>query len=386
MGKLRSYLTQVQDFIANPISRNVVLNDLFQEALEVLFNDNKELPKEAIVLKVFPDNQTFKELKDGEQQFQSAILRIKDLHDCVPDPIRLLNNSTNGEVNNSIQIHGVYFSREPLANNNTNQDSIGMVNVGDIVKIEFIDGVPRFGEIIGEADSEYKKLEFISEKLEDQNKKIDNNKFASLFDKKEPVSLGDLKGIQEGREEASDSLDAASNNPLLTGQKITNGKLPEQALYTVPGKTDTNGRPVQVLAEISDEFKQLLIDFKDHFGYDLELTDTYRSFDRQKQIKDSYIAQNKGQKAATPGTSPHGWALAFDCNTVGRDGIQGFQGEIYKWLFDNAPRRGFWNPSWLQEGATNKDGKSMEEPWHWEVINKKQYLEIFSAIESEQAE
>ena len=46
MGKLRSYLSQVQDFIANPISRNVMLNDLYQEALEFLFNDNKEEAKE----------------------------------------------------------------------------------------------------------------------------------------------------------------------------------------------------------------------------------------------------------------------------------------------------------------------------------------------------
>ncbi len=47
MGKLRSYLSQVQDFLANPMSRNVVLNDLYQEALELLFNDNTESPKRS---------------------------------------------------------------------------------------------------------------------------------------------------------------------------------------------------------------------------------------------------------------------------------------------------------------------------------------------------
>ena len=386
MGKLRSYLTQVQDFIANPISRNVVLNDLYQESLEVLFNDNKESPKEAIVLKVFPGNQTLKELKDGEQQFQSAVLRIKDLHDCIPDPASLLYSSTNGEINNCIQLHGICFSREPLTNSSANQDTIGIVNVGDVVEIEFIDGVPRFGEVIRQASSEYINLQFISEKAEDQNEKIDTSNLVSSFDKYDPVSLGDLVGIAEGRETASDSLVAASKNPLLAGQKIINGKLPDAALYTVPGKKDLSGRPVRVLVEVSDEFVQLLQDFKAHFGYDLGFTDSYRTYERQVGIKASYESQGKGQLAGPPGQGPHGWGLAFDCITKGKDKIKGFDGEIYKWLFVNAPKRGFWNPTWAQKGAKNPKGKSTEEPWHWEVINRKKYVKIFNAIEAAEGE
>lgn len=384
MGKLRAYLSQVQDFIASPISRNVMLNDLYQEALELLFNDNKEPPKEAIVLKVFPQNQTTAELKEGEEQFQSAVIRIPGLHDCVPDPVRLIKNSTNGEVNNCIQIHGVCFSKDPLTSTESSTSPPEMVKVGDVVRIEYINGVPRFGEVI-KKEREYAKLQFISEAPEDQDLIVNEEELLSKFKAREPASLEDLVGKQ-GKEIASQSLEAASNNPLLAGQKITNGKLPQAALFTVPGKKDNKGRPVRVLVEIADEFQQLLIDFKEHFGYELLLTDTYRSFERQQATKDRYTKEGRGHLAATPGRSPHGWALAFDCNTKGSDGIKGFDGEIYKWLFRNAPKRGFWNPSWLQKGATNKDGKSTEEPWHWEVINKKDYLKVFNAIESEQAE
>jgi len=371
MGKLRSYLSQVQDFIANPISRNVMLNDLYQEALEFLFNDNKEEAKEAIVLKVFPQNQTTGDLKEGEEQYQSAVLRIPGIHDCLPDPARLASNSSQEETSYYIQLHGVCFSREPLTSIDSATSPSPLVKVGDVVKLDYVDGVARFGEVV-RSDTDYTRLDI-------------EGGLASEFVKVQAAPLEDLVGKQ-GKEIANESLEAASKNPLLAGQKITNGKLPQAALYTVPNRKDNKKRPVQVLAEIGDEFEQLLIDFKEHFGYDLLLTDTYRSFERQQAIKDQYTKEGRGHLAATPGRSPHGWALAFDCNTIGSDGIKGFDGEIYKWLFVNAPKRGFWNPSWLQKGAKNKNGKSTEEPWHWEVINKRQYLKLFSSIESEQAE
>lgn len=193
MGKLRSYLSQVQDFIASPITRNVMLNDLYQEALEVLFNDNKEPPTEAVVLKVFPQNQTADELKDGEQQFQSAVLRVPGLHDCIPDPVRLVKDSTNGEVNNSIQIHGVYFSKEPLASVDGAESESVLLQVGHVVPIEFIDGVIRFG-IPKRKNPDYAKLQFISEKTEDQGLIVDEQEIQSKFKGREVVTIEDFVG------------------------------------------------------------------------------------------------------------------------------------------------------------------------------------------------
>ena len=112
---LRKYLSQVQDFATDLVSRNNLLNDLYQEVIEMLLHDDKEPPKEAIVLKVLPNTQTADELKEGKEQYYTADLRIPKLHDCLPDPARKLNNSTNGEINKTIQYHTVCFSREPLS-------------------------------------------------------------------------------------------------------------------------------------------------------------------------------------------------------------------------------------------------------------------------------
>lgn len=190
MGKLRSYLSQVQDFIANPISRNVMLNDLYQEALEVLFNDDKEPPKEAIVLKVFPQNQTTGDLKEGEEQFQSAILRVPKLHDCLPDPLRFMEQCPAGYINNSIQMHGIYFSREPLASIDSTQNPSALIKVGDIVPIEYIDKTIRFGAPIG-IDTEYAKLQFVPEETEEQDKIITQKELQKVANEREAVLLGD---------------------------------------------------------------------------------------------------------------------------------------------------------------------------------------------------
>jgi LAS superfamily LD-carboxypeptidase LdcB len=381
---LRKYLSQVQDFATDLVSRNNLLNDLYQEVIEILLHDDKDPPKEAIVLKVLPNAQTADELKEGKEQYYTAVLRIPKLHDCLPDPARKLKNSTNGEINKTIQYHTVCFSREPLSSVDGGGNPAPAPLVGDRVKLEFVDGIPRFGVSVGK-HPDYTGLQFLSEDPNEQKNNMPSNSLADVMGTAEIKSLDDLLG-KDGNQITKESLEAASRNPALTGQKITNGKLPPEALALIPGLKDLSGRPVQFLAEVADEFLQLYNDFEAHFGYKLQITDSYRSYKRQEDTKKRYTAQGKGHLAATPGYSPHGWALAFDCNTYGQDGKNGFDGEVYKWLFINAPKRGFWNPSWLQKGAKNKNGKSTEEAWHWEVVNKSQYIKVFNGIESEQAE
>lgn len=63
-----------------------------------------------------------------------------------------------------------------------------------------------------------------------------------------------------------------------------------------------------------------------------------------------------GPKAATPGSSNHGWGFAFDFATGG----QGFNSNVYKWLVANGWRFGFVHPLWARPGGSNP------ESWHWE--------------------
>ena len=68
-------------------------------------------------------------------------------------------------------------------------------------------------------------------------------------------------------------------------------------------------------------------------------------------------------KTARPGSSNHGWGMAFDVkNKNGR--MLRFSSEEYHWLVKNAATYGFYHPSWAHE-----DG-SLPEPWHWEVDPK----------------
>ena len=145
----------------------------------------------------------------------------------------------------------------------------------------------------------------------------------------------------------------------------------QEALTTIEGYKTVYGTPVRFLTEVVDEFQLLREDFEDHFGYDLPLTDSYRDYDGQVKARAKH-----GSGAATPGTSRHGWGLAFDFNTkmiVDGKEVKWFESPRYKWLFKNAPKRGFHNPPWAQKGG------SKPEAWHFEVIGADKYIAIFGA-------
>ena len=81
-------------------------------------------------------------------------------------------------------------------------------------------------------------------------------------------------------------------------------------------------------------------------GIDLTLTDSYRDFDEQVDLK-----RRKPGLSATPGKSVHGWGFAVDV-AVGMP-PKGFGQTVYSWLKDNGPGLG-WHL-----------GRPKDEPWHW---------------------
>ena len=363
MSKIRSLYEQSMDNLSDPVSRNKLKHDLlFDVAVEVL-DDTKVLPKEAIVLKVLPQNSTGIDLNKGDQQYQSAILRIEFLHDSLADPARIYKIGSNGATNKAIQAHGVYYSIEPFDSSDSSQNTTTILRPGSIVPVELIGGVYRFGIPKGVHDD---YIAFNpSEDRDDQFSLPTKKELMKAFKNNYPTLLEDMTG----QEIVEDSLQAASSNPLLTDQTITNGKLPTEALTVVEGVFDRRGRPATFLTEVAEEFELLMADFEEHFGYPLPLNDTYRSYDRQVKTKEKY-----GKKAATAGTSKHGWGLAFDFNTKMKvDGkeVIGFDSPRYKWMFENAPKRGFHSPSWAQKGGKN------EEAWHFEAIGANDYIAIF---------
>lgn len=98
--------------------------------------------------------------------------------------------------------------------------------------------------------------------------------------------------------------------------------------------------------------------FFDDRGEHIKITDSYRSINGQWSVW-----RSKRHLAAYPGTSVHGWGLAFDLGS----GINVRSSEAHKWMQRYAGRYGFFNPNWATPGAP---GFQKDEPWHWEFDSK----------------
>ena len=127
--------------------------------------------------------------------------------------------------------------------------------------------------------------------------------------------------------------------------KGTNGKLSTEGLCELWGTGSYARADAAVaLAALNEAYIQ-------KFGNNMCITDGYRTLSSQYSLKSS-----KGDFAATPGTSEHGWGLAVDlCAST-------YQGSVKtQWLRTNAPLFGWDNPAWARPG-----GSGATEPWHWE--------------------
>nr|WP_276582167.1 M15 family metallopeptidase [Cellulomonas sp. RIT-PI-Y] len=97
------------------------------------------------------------------------------------------------------------------------------------------------------------------------------------------------------------------------------------------------------------------------FGEPIKVTDAYRDFAGQQSAKASWCARGKCNMAATPGTSNHGWALAFDLG----EGINSYDTAPYAWMKNHGSEFGFFHPTWAEPG--HKD-YAKSEPWHWQYL------------------
>ncbi|NLT56354.1 MAG: peptidase M15 [Actinomycetales bacterium] len=129
--------------------------------------------------------------------------------------------------------------------------------------------------------------------------------------------------------------------------KGTNGQLNTSALCTLWEKGE------QLRPDAAVAFAKLNVAYRQRFGRNICITDTYRTLSQQQSLH----AQKPGM-TATPGTSNHGFAAAADlCG-----GIEDFGTVQYLWMRDNAPRYGWDAPNWARSGG------SLPEPWHWQYI------------------
>jgi hypothetical protein len=152
-----------------------------------------------------------------------------------------------------------------------------------------------------------------------------------------------------GRGEAVRFNAAAAGSGACAGGDISaypNGEIPRQKLCALWGAEWHVLR-----ADAAATFSAMSKAYAATFGRPICVTDSYRSYEMQVDVH-----RRKPNMTATPGTSNHGWGTAVDLC----DGVQSFNTPTYRWMQANAPRFGWFHPSWADPGG------SRPEPWHWE--------------------
>lgn len=133
-----------------------------------------------------------------------------------------------------------------------------------------------------------------------------------------------------------------------------NGKLAADHLCLLPDGTN------YLRADAAQNFAQMNEQFKATFGRDICLLEGYRSYADQVRIK-----ALRGYLAASPGTSMHGFGVAFDL--CGGDD----HGAPKAWFDATAAAYGFDNPDWAKFRKY--------EPWHWEYKPATDALGIYGS-------
>ncbi len=137
---------------------------------------------------------------------------------------------------------------------------------------------------------------------------------------------------------------AAAAAPFPSGPwgGYADGFIPSSQLCTITG----GGR---LRADAAAAFDRMSQAYKQAFGANICVTDSYRSYTEQVRV-----FRQRPSLAAVPGTSNHGWGLAVDLGC----GVQSSRSAQYRWMVNNASRFGWVHPTWALHDPF--------EPWHWE--------------------
>lgn len=268
--------------------------------------------------------------------------RIDQLHNFLPDPCDVAFSKNPRKVNRLRRKHTDFVATTAVSD---------MPIEGDIVKVQLKLGAHswdlQYGQYLGMYEEQGAAW------ADDVDSPC--HSAMSTF----------IKGIRKGVRSYSPPL---AGKYLPDGRGIENGMLPGDILVTVDPKYTMGGG--QLLKDVVEDYNNLAKAFVEANGYKLKLTQGYRPYEEQVGL-----ARTKPDLAAKPGTSNHGWGLAADIQISGMlpaDAAAGvtsaYETGVYKWLFVNAPKYNFENPSWAVEGASCTRCK--EEPWHWEYTKK----------------
>ena len=153
--------------------------------------------------------------------------------------------------------------------------------------------------------------------------------------------------------------------PIFRGQ-YANGYIPNSAMTAIEGGGNPEyGGKYLLHPEAAQQYFKLKKAAL-AAGISWTVSSAYRSVAHQLRIQ----GDKPRPTVAAPGKSPHGWGVALDfselyqqvggsgnpaINKAGRE-----KSSLYRWLSNNAPKYGWYNPARLA------DGGGVDEMWHWE--------------------
>jgi len=183
-----------------------------------------------------------------------------------------------------------------------------------------------------------------------------------------------MSPIQSGKAQVADYVSSTGVTQL-----INNGQLPDALLSTTNPLYAT--RQLKILGAIKLDFDTMAQAYYDHFKEKFPLTDVYRPYSLQVDVK-----RRKPNLAATPGTSNHGWGAAIDW------GSHGFTTDAYKWFMENGSKYNWTAPCWARErggpwckGCGDGCG-TKEEHWHIESTRKSSFIQNIRSAKKAAAE
>lgn len=187
-------------------------------------------------------------------------------------------------------------------------------------------------------------LDEFQQAIDDLNAVTENAEIAPVFVEPAPMTAADY--LQAMIFEAQADRHRLQQSYAHSVSSFQNGRIPASAMRSLSWAPSHRMR-----ADAAAQFERLNVAFRAHFGVNLSITDSYRSFENQVRVRAA-----RPHLAAVPGTSNHGWGIAVDLG----GGVQRFGTAQHQWLRRNAPFFGWVLPAWAQERG------SKPEPWHWE--------------------
>ncbi|WAC51022.1 MULTISPECIES: M15 family metallopeptidase [unclassified Frigoribacterium] len=130
-----------------------------------------------------------------------------------------------------------------------------------------------------------------------------------------------------------------------------NGRIPSGLLVPVPASVGGSGF---LRDDAARQYFAMGLAFQAAVGRPLQITEGYRSYDRQVDYWNRYQA-GTGNLAAYPGTSNHGWGISCDFGA----GVDAAGSSAKRWMDANCGRYG-----WAPTGNTF----SRPEAWHFDYV------------------